>query len=69
MMDIDDIMKQADSANVLQGRISLKPTIKEKMNLALSREEKITTRDIIIFTQNFYLLKKLILIIFMHCLR
>lgn len=58
MMDIDDIMKQADSANVLQGRISLKPTIKEKMNLALSREEKITTRDIIIFTQNFYLLKK-----------
>lgn len=58
MMDIDDIMKQADSANVLQGRVSLKPTIKEKMNLALSREEKITTRDIIIFTQNFYLLKK-----------
>ncbi len=58
MMDIDDIMKQADSANILQGRISLKPTIKEKMNLALSREEKITTRDIIIFTQNFYLLKK-----------
>lgn len=58
MMDIDDIMKQADSANVLQGRVSLKPTIKERMNLALSREEKITTRDIIIFTQNFYLLKK-----------
>lgn len=58
MMDIDDIMKQADSANILQGRASIKPTIKERVNLALSREEKITTRDIIIFTQNFYLLKK-----------
>ena len=58
MMDIDDIMKQADSANILQGRISTKPKLKERINLALSREEKITSRDIIIFTQNFYLLKK-----------
>ena len=58
MMDIDDIMKQADSANILQGRVSTKPKLKERINLALSREEKITPRDIIIFTQNFYLLKK-----------
>ena len=58
MMDIDDIMRQADSANILQGRAMAKPSIKEKINLALSRDEKITTRDIIIFTQNFYLLKK-----------
>ncbi len=58
MMDIDDIMKQANSANILQGRAAAKPSLKEKINLALSREEKITTRDIIIFTQNFYLLKK-----------
>ena len=58
MMDIDDIMKQADSANILQGRALAKPSLKERVNLALSREEKITTRDIIIFTQNFYLLKK-----------
>jgi len=58
IIDIDDIMKQADSANILQGRASIKPTLKEKVNLALSREEKITDRDIIIFTQNFFLLKK-----------
>ena len=58
MLDIDDIMKQADSANILQGRALAKPSIKERVNLALAREEKITTRDIIIFTQNFYLLKK-----------
>ena len=58
MLDIDDIMKQADSANILQGRMSSKPKLKERINLALAREEKITTRDIVIFTQNFYLLKK-----------
>lgn len=58
IMDIDDIMKQADSANILQGRITSKPKLKERINLALAREEKITTRDIIIFTQNFFLLKK-----------
>lgn len=58
IMDIDDIMKQADSSNILQGRATLKPSLKEKVNLALAREEKVTTRDIIIFTQNFYLLKK-----------
>ena len=58
MMDIDDIMRQADSANVLQGRMMAKPSIKERINLAIARDEKISTRDIIIFTQNFYLLKK-----------
>lgn len=58
MMDIDDIMKQADSANILRGRAIAKPTLKERINLALAREEKITKRDLIIFTQNFYLLKK-----------
>lgn len=58
ILDIDDIMKQANSSNILQGRDSLKPSMKERVNLALAREEKITTRDIIIFTQNFYLLKK-----------
>ena len=58
IMDIDDIMKQADSANIMQGRAKAKPSLKERVNLALSREEKITTRDIVIFTQNFYLLKK-----------
>ena len=60
MMDIDDIMKQADSANIMQGRTSAKPSIKERVNLALSREEKITSRDLIIFTQDFYLLSDLV---------
>ena len=58
MLDIDDIMQQADSANILRGRATSKPSVKERVNLLLARDEKITTRDIIIFTQNFYLLKK-----------
>lgn len=58
MMDIDDIMKQADSANILQGDTALKPTLKEKINMTLARDEKVTSRDLIIFTQNFYVLKK-----------
>ena len=58
IIDIEDIMKQANSANILQGRTSVKPSVKERVNLALSLDEKITTRDIMIFTQNFFLLKK-----------
>lgn len=58
IIDIDDIMKTANSANVFQGKQGTKQTVREKLNLAISAEQKITTRDIIIFTQNFYLLKK-----------
>lgn len=58
IIDIDDIMKTANSANVFQGRTGSKQTAREKLNLAISSGQKITTRDIIIFTQNFYLLKK-----------
>ena len=32
IMDIDDIMKQADSANILQGRDTARPTLKERVN-------------------------------------
>lgn len=58
MMDIDDIMKQADSANILQGQETIQPTIKEKINMALAIDERVTSRDLIIFTQNFYVLKR-----------
>ena len=53
--DIEEIMK-----NVNTTQISTKKTIsaKEKVNMYLSKTEKITSRDLVIFTQNFYLLKK-----------
>ena len=59
IIDIDDIMKTANSASIFQGKASgARPSTKEKINLVLSAGQKITTRDIVIFTQNFYLLKK-----------
>lgn len=56
--DIDEIMKTANSSTIVQGRGSKSQTVIEKINLAMSKQEKITTRDIMVFTQNFYLLKK-----------
>ena len=58
MMDIDDIMKNADSANVLRGRELSKRSIKERVNLALARDEKITRRDLIIFYTKLLLIEK-----------
>ena len=58
IIDIDDIMKTANSASVLQGREENKTSMREKINLLLSAGQKITIRDVIIFTQNFYLLKR-----------
>jgi len=46
--------------NVNTTQIGPKRTLstKEKVNLYFAKTEKITDRDIVIFTQNFYLLKK-----------
>ena len=53
--DVEEIMK-----NVNTTHINTKKTIttKEKINMYLSKTEKVTSRDLVIFTQNFYLLKK-----------
>lgn len=56
--DIDEILKTANSSSIVQGRGRKSQTVTEKINLALASQEKITTRDIMVFTQNFYLLKK-----------
>ena len=55
--DIDEILKNANSATINQGKAKKRSTY-EKLSMALSTQQKITTRDIMIFTQNFYLLKK-----------
>ena len=55
--DIQEIMKNVNTTNI--GRSKPKQlSTKEKINLYFAKSEKITNRDIIIFTQNFYLLKK-----------
>lgn len=53
--DIEEIMKNANTTKINTKKTS---TVKEKINMYLSKTEKVTPRDLVIFTQNFYLLKK-----------
>lgn len=54
--DIQEIMKNINTTQI--GVKSKTQTTKEKINLYLAKTEKITQRDLVVFTQNFYLLKK-----------
>ncbi len=56
--NIKDIQEIMQNVNTTQLDLGKKITTKEKINLYLSSTEKITPRDLVIFTQNFYLLKK-----------
>lgn len=54
--DIQEIMKNVNTTQI--GAKSKTQTTKEKINLYFAKAEKITQRDLVVFTQNFYLLKK-----------
>ena len=54
--DIQEIMKNVNTTQI--GVKSRTQTTKEKINLYFAKTEKITQRDLVVFTQNFYLLKK-----------
>lgn len=53
--DIEEIMKNVNTTQITTKKTS---STKEKINMYLSKTERITSRDLVIFTQNFYLLKK-----------
>ena len=54
--NIQEIMKNVNTTQI--GVKSKTQTTKEKINLYFAKTEKITQRDLVVFTQNFYLLKK-----------
>ncbi len=54
--DIQEIMKNVNTTQLGNKRKTL--STKEKINLYFAKTEKITQRDLVVFTQNFYLLKK-----------
>lgn len=54
--DIQEIMKNVNTTQL--GNVKKTLTTKEKVNLYFAKSEKITQRDLVVFTQNFYLLKK-----------
>ena len=55
--DADAAMEYANSSRIGSTEIRRLST-RERINLALTRTDKITNKDIEVFTQNFYLLKK-----------
>lgn len=50
--DIEEIMRNVNTTQINTKKTS---TTREKINMYLSKTEKITNRDLVIFTQNFYL--------------
>ena len=56
--DIQDIMKNVNTTNIMTNTTRSRSSFVEGINLRLAATEKITSRDLVIFTQNFYLLKK-----------
>ena len=55
--DIQEIMKNVNTTQIGADKKRVLST-KEKINLYFAKTEKITQRDLVVFTQNFYLLKK-----------
>ena len=53
--DVQEIMSNVNTTQINTKKTS---TTIEKINMYLSKTEKVTSRDLVIFTQNFYLLKK-----------
>ena len=51
--NMEDIMKTANSTNILKNDPKANLSFVEQMNLKLAATEKITNRDLVIFTQNF----------------
>ena len=54
--DVEEIMKNVNTTQI--GVKSRTQTTKEKINLYFAKTEKITQRDLVVFTQNFNLLKE-----------
>ena len=56
--ELDTMRKNLNSGDLLAKRRNKKKNVIQRLNEVLARTEKITERDIVVFTQNFYLLKK-----------
>lgn len=55
---IDEVLKNVDTADLLANRQKAKTSYFDKIYHSITKSDRITVRDVIIFTQNFYLLKK-----------
>lgn len=55
---IEEVLKDVDTANLLLSRQNTKQSYFDRVYHSIVKSDRITSRDIIVFTQNFYLLKK-----------
>ena len=55
---IGEVLKGVDTTNLLLSRQNTKTSYFDKIYHSVTKSDRITSRDIIVFTQNFYLLKK-----------
>ena len=53
--DMNEFMKNINTTEIVKEN---EPSTKEKIRMYFARSKKITPRDLVVFTQNFYLLKK-----------
>lgn len=56
--NVEELMQIANSSNISKDKGKRSFSAKEKVSMALSIQQKVTSRDLVIFTQSFYLLKK-----------
>ena len=56
--ELNEYLKNVNTADIERNRKENQMSLWQKAKRAVNKTERITTRDIIIFTQNFYLLKK-----------
>lgn len=55
---VEEILKNVDTTNLLLSRQNTNTSYFDKIYHNITKTERITSRDVVIFTQNFYLLKK-----------
>ena len=58
LSNIEELMKVANNNDVYKKTQTRKFSTKERVSMALSLQQKVTNRDLVIFTQSFYLLKR-----------
>ena len=56
--NMEELMRIANSSNIAKDRDKRSFSTKERISMAISRQQRVTSRDLVIFTQSFYLLKR-----------
>ena len=56
--ELNEVLKSVNTSNIAKNREEKNLSIFQRAKRFINANERITNRDIIVFTQNFYLLKK-----------